>query len=424
MRVFLYRDVLTSFLLCCKTVVKAAFIAIFRKYFSQDLGVYLGYLALETELKTPLDLALCLIRGGDEREAKDEIMLPQRKSKDIKPAGRLIPECKSRVKLAAALWVTAAFFVLLALGASSNVPTVAAPHGIDEGNWFIAQASSGGGGTSAASIYDPLGRIVKIVETRGGTVTSTKQFVWAGDRLCEERDATGNVTRRFFDRGEQISGTNYYYTRDQINSVREMTNSSGVVQSQYGYGPWGQVSKLAGTGPDSDFQYAGMYMHQPSGLNLALNRAYSSSQGRFISRDPIDDPTFADTVQTPEPSNPDAMFAVNTLQMPNPIQSVSGDPVVQAQLLRILPPASSPGILTAQALNPNRYAYVSNNPINITDPTGLQPNGGGEGWRPPCGWPTEWFHCAAKCSAQCANVKNKAFCFQECYRACTHGMDP
>jgi hypothetical protein len=51
---------------------------------------------------------------------KDDIMLPQRKTKNAKPVGRLIPERKSTVKVAATLWVTAAFVVLMALGASAK----------------------------------------------------------------------------------------------------------------------------------------------------------------------------------------------------------------------------------------------------------------------------------------------------------------
>ena len=68
-----------------------------------------------------------------------------------------------------------------------------------------------------------------------------------------------------------------------------MTDSSGNVVSQYGYDPYGRQTKISGTGPDADFGYAGMYVHQRSGLNLTPHRAYNPAIGKFISRDPIEE---------------------------------------------------------------------------------------------------------------------------------------
>ena len=56
--------------------------------------------------------------------------------------------------------------------------------------------------------------------------------------MSEERDASGiNVTKRFFAQGEQIAGANYYYTRDHLGSIREMTDSTGTIQARYDYDP-------------------------------------------------------------------------------------------------------------------------------------------------------------------------------------------
>ncbi|MGH2507414.1 MAG: RHS repeat domain-containing protein, partial [Ktedonobacteraceae bacterium] len=206
------------------------------------------------------------------------------------------------------------------------VPSVAAPTGIDAGNKFIAQTS--GGGSSGGAQYDPLRRIVKIVETRGGTVTSTKQFVWAGDQLCEERDASGNVTKRFYPLGEQISGTNYYFTHDKNDSVREMTDGSGVLQSQFNFDPYGRSAQIAGTGEVPDFGFAGMYVHQPSGLNMAVDRAFSPNLGRWISRDPLDNPPFDLTPRT-EPKDPNEASVGLPMRPQNPV-AVALAPVLQS----------------------------------------------------------------------------------------------
>jgi len=146
-----------------------------------------------------------------------------------------------------------------------------------------------GTGNYSQFTYDALGHCAQITETSGGTITSTKQFVWWGNEMCEARNASSAVTAQYFSFGETINGTSYYYTKDHLGSIRELTNSSGVIQSQYAYDPYGQVTKIVGSGPASDFQYAGYYYHKPSGLNLTLNRAYNSNLGRWINRDPIEE---------------------------------------------------------------------------------------------------------------------------------------
>ncbi len=168
-----------------------------------------------------------------------------------------------------------------------------------------------GGGTSSF-LYDAMGRRISIVEKNSsGTVTSTKQIVWVGSRMAEERDASNTVTKRFFFQGEQISGTNYYYTRDHLGSIREMVDNSGAVQARYAYDPYGRATKISGS-LDSDYQYAGYYEHVASGLNLTLFRAYDPNTAKWLARDPL-----------------------------------------------------------GEDIGPNLYAYVNNEPTGLIDPLGL-----------------------------------------------------
>jgi RHS repeat-associated protein len=134
--------------------------------------------------------------------------------------------------------------------------------------------------------YNGLSQRVTIVEKDNGAVTSTKNLVWVGSEICEERDASNNITKRYYPQGMQISSTSYYYTRDHLGSIRELTDSSGAVQSRYDYDSYGRRTKLSGS-LDADFGFTGHYYHQPSGLHLALYRAYDADLGRWISRDPI-----------------------------------------------------------------------------------------------------------------------------------------
>ncbi len=134
--------------------------------------------------------------------------------------------------------------------------------------------------------YDGFGRRVQMVEKNNGTVTGTKRLVWAGMALAEERSSLNAVTKRFFGGGEQIAGVNYYFARDHLGSVREMTDASGTVVVRYDYDPYGRRTKLSG-GLDADFGYTGHYVHAPSGLYLTLFRAYDADSGRWLNRDPI-----------------------------------------------------------------------------------------------------------------------------------------
>jgi len=222
-----------------------------------------------------------------------------------------------------------------------------------EAKQIIAQV----GDSNSAITYDPWGRIAKIVEPD----SSVRQFVYSGNTLCEERDGTGAVTKKFFNWGEMIGSTKYFYTRDHLGSVVEMTDQSGNIVAQYKYDPWGNVTRIAGSGPDSDFLYAGYFYHKPSGLYITRHRLYSPKLGRWLNRDPIDDPMFAKMQDNPELpatteiSYPSAPVNPNFLAF----QSVSKNPMIQAHLARSLSQA-------------NPYRYVKNDPISGVDPSGLK----------------------------------------------------
>jgi RHS repeat-associated protein len=152
----------------------------------------------------------------------------------------------------------------------------------------ITQASTGNPTLTSEFTYDGFSRWVKIVEKSNSNVTSTKQFVWCGTKVREERDANNVVTKRFFGEGEQIVATSlkFYFTRDHLGSIREMTGNQGITRAQYDYDPYGRRTKITGD-QEADFGFTGHYYHAPSGLHLAVYRAYDADIGRWINRDPI-----------------------------------------------------------------------------------------------------------------------------------------
>jgi RHS repeat-associated protein len=146
-------------------------------------------------------------------------------------------------------------------------------------------------GASTLFAYDGLSRRIQAVEEDNiGTVTSTKNYLWIGLELAEERDGSNTVTKRFFSQGEQhiVSGTTapFYYTRDHEGSVREMIDASGSLVSRLSYDIYGRTSLLFGSITPS-YQYAGMLLHPESGLYMTIFRFYDPNTGRWESRDPI-----------------------------------------------------------------------------------------------------------------------------------------
>ena len=159
----------------------------------------------------------------------------------------------------------------------------------DAANRLTAINYTGNGNRSEFS-YNGIGQRIKIVEKINGVISATSQFVWLhGDtQPTEVRDASNTVINLFYPQGEMKAGVAYYYTRDKLGSIREMTDSSGAIRARYDYDPYGRLTKLSGD-LDSSFTYAGYFNHAPSGLYSTLYRFYSPDLGRWISRDPLPD---------------------------------------------------------------------------------------------------------------------------------------
>ncbi len=128
--------------------------------------------------------------------------------------------------------------------------------------------------------------IRKIVEIVANSITNTKQLVWGDGTRLEERDASGALTSNLLNQGEIFGATQYFYVRDRLGSITDLTNSSASIISSFSFDSFGRMSILKGTQLATKL-FAGYYFHTRSQLSQTRTRSYSSIFGRFINRDLI-----------------------------------------------------------------------------------------------------------------------------------------
>jgi RHS repeat-associated protein len=173
---------------------------------------------------------------------------------------------------------------------ANGSPTVLSGHSYKwDGENRIVRFASSANNTGSSFTYDGLGRLVRVVDTHGGTITADHSYTWCGNVRCLAHDNTQSgspVSTQYFDQGAIISGTSYYYVKDELGSVTQLVTSAGTVASQYTHDPYGNQTTVSGT-LVSDIGYAGYFYHAVSGLDFTLHRAYDPVHARWLNRDPI-----------------------------------------------------------------------------------------------------------------------------------------
>jgi RHS repeat-associated protein len=176
------------------------------------------------------------------------------------------------------------------------------------------------GASSASFTYDPFGR--RALSKIGGTSTA---FLFDGPNVIQGQAAgvptenllTGGANQYF-----QLTtpgGENSSFLTDTLGSTTALGNSAGMIATTYTYDPNG-VAATSGSATANQFEFAGT-QNDGTGLYGMGARYYSPVQERFISQDPIG-------------------FHSGTTDL---------------------------------------YSYVGGDPVNLTDPTGLDAGGGGGG---------------------------------------------
>ncbi|MDB4944279.1 MAG: hypothetical protein JWP97_3813 [Labilithrix sp.] len=134
--------------------------------------------------------------------------------------------------------------------------------------------------------YDGDSKRVRIQELTGGVETKNDTFVWCGPRICQKRGGP-TVARNYFEQGFEEGTSDHFYTHDHLGSIRDVIASDGTtIASRTAYDPWGKATE-SGSGPRADFGFTGHYLDRSTGESLTQFRGYDPNLGRWLSVDPI-----------------------------------------------------------------------------------------------------------------------------------------
>ncbi len=160
--------------------------------------------------------------------------------------------------------------------------------------------------------YDPAGRLAQVAGSE------TRAFLYDGPNLIGEYQGGGIVARYVHGPGADEplmaiqNGVTSYFVADERGSIVALSNPSGV-QGVQAYDEYGRAFQTSGSSGVGRFGFTGQTWFPQAGLNYYKARWYSPTLGRFMSADPLgyDD-------------------------------------------------------------GPNMYAYVGNDPMNLSDPSGRE----------------------------------------------------
>jgi RHS repeat-associated protein len=179
--------------------------------------------------------------------------------------------------------------------------------------------------STAGTSYTYDGNGERVLKSNSSTGAPTKHY-WSMDgNMLAEGDGSGNLTAEYiYFGGKRVAridlpaNTIHYYLSDHLGSTSLVASAVGTVEEESDYYPFGTEVMVTGPGTN-ELKFIGKETDMESGLDLMGARYHSSGLGRFLQTDPL---------------------------------------YIEAHRL------ADPQLL-------NLYAYSRNNPITLSDPTGL-----------------------------------------------------
>ena len=156
----------------------------------------------------------------------------------------------------------------------------------DYENHLTSVTLPGSGGTVSFA-YDPFGRRIKKSSSAG-----TGIFAYDRDNVIEETNAGGTAVARYTQTegvDEPLamlrSGTTSYYEANGLGSVTSLSNAAGSLAQTYMFDGFGKLTASSGS-LTNPFQFTGRESDSETGLYYYRARYYDSNTGRFLREDP------------------------------------------------------------------------------------------------------------------------------------------
>jgi RHS repeat-associated protein len=155
--------------------------------------------------------------------------------------------------------------------------------------------STTSGTTTTTYGYDGEGK--RLLASTGSAATQNTKYLWDPNQplyeLALERDGNNALLRRYIHGVDMVSmftgGANYYYHRDGLGSVVNVTSATGGSQWTYAYEPFGAnrtQTKNNTNAPANVMRFTGQ-LRDSTGLYHLRARQYDGSTGRFLQVDPV-----------------------------------------------------------------------------------------------------------------------------------------
>jgi YD repeat-containing protein len=94
--------------------------------------------------------------------------------------------------------------------------------------------------------YNGIGQRTQSVKKTGGVTDWTRRLVYADTEILEERDAAGTESSSDTRHRVKEGSDAYFYTRDHLGSLVNLTDASLSLRARYAYDPYGRGTRTAG----------------------------------------------------------------------------------------------------------------------------------------------------------------------------------